>query len=69
MDASLALELGALSDAPALSNAELRLSGINIFNEDPPSVASIPNFGVFGFDPTNASPRGRFLAIELTKAF
>lgn len=69
VDASLAFELSALSDASALSNAELRLSGINILNEDPPSVRSIPEFSLVGFDPTNASPRGRFLAIELTKAF
>lgn len=69
VDASFAIELGALSEAGAFSNAELRLSGINVFNKEPPLVPTTPSFGVFGFDPTNASPRGRFLAIELTKAF
>jgi len=47
----------------------LRLSMINLFNEDPPATPGDPAFNVFGYDPTNASPLGRFIAVELTKRF
>ena len=53
----------------ALDNAVLRLSVRNLFDKDPPSTPSIPSLGIFGFDPTNASPLGRFTALEVTKRF
>ncbi len=50
-------------------NMTVRLSVFNLFNEDPPTTPSSPSFGIFGYDPTNASPLNRFIAVELTKAF
>lgn len=52
-----------------LDNTVLRISVLNLFDDDPPSAPSNPTFGIFGFDPTNASPLGRFIAFELTKRF
>jgi len=52
-----------------LDNTVLRLSVLNAFDEDPPSTIDTPSFAIFGFDPTNASPLNRFIAIEVTKRF
>ncbi|MEO1243751.1 MAG: TonB-dependent receptor [Pseudomonadota bacterium] len=52
-----------------LSNTVLRVSALNLFDEDPPSTPGAPDFEIFGFDPTNASPLNRFVAVELTKRF
>ena len=50
-------------------NIVWRVSILNLFDEDPPATTTVPSLGIFGFDPTNATPLGRFVAIELTKAF
>ncbi len=47
----------------------LRLSASNLFDKDPPRTTTNPGFGIYGFDPANASPRNRFIAVELTKRF
>jgi len=41
----------------------------NLFDRDPPSTPSRGTFLISGFDPTNASPLGRFVALELRKRF
>lgn len=55
-----------------LSRAWLGLSVRNLFDEEPPFVASSTIDGVglrasIGFDPANADPVGRFVAIELRR--
>lgn len=50
-----------------LNGTVFRLSVANLFDEDPPQAPIIPNLRVDGYDPTNASPLGRFIAFEITK--
>lgn len=57
------------SSSPVLAGLSLHLSAINIFDQDPPSTPPFAGNLLTGFDPTNASPLGRFLAVEIRKAF
>ncbi len=50
------------------SGLSLALSATNLLDRDPPSVVSNA-FNAFGYDPANASALGRFLAVELKKAW
>ena len=50
-------------------NTALRFSVLNLFDEDPPLTPDNSDFIIRGYDPTNASPIGRFVAFELTKEF
>lgn len=52
-----------------LNNTVFMLSVRNLFDKNPPPAPSFPVFSIFGFDPTNASPLNRFVAVELTKRF
>ena len=56
-------------DDSLLNNTTFRFSALNIFDENPPVVTSDPNFFVFGYDPTNASPLNRFVSLEIVKEF
>lgn len=47
----------------------LRLVVQNLFDQDPPEALSLPDIGFLGYDPTNASPIGRFMSFELSKRF
>ena len=69
VDISLAYDTQDHFDTSLLSNTVLRLSVRNLFDENPPSAPSFPSLEIFGFDPTNASPLNRFIAVELTKRF
>lgn len=55
--------------AGALSNTSIRLSAINAFDKDPPATRVRAVVGLFdlGFDPANASPLGRLIALDVTK--
>jgi hypothetical protein len=45
------------------------LSALNALNEEPPLVrAPIASFDI-GYDPTNASPVGRFLSLGVTASW
>ena len=65
-DLTVGLDLGALGGGDWLEGLRASASAVNIFDEDPP-FANNPNGA--GFDPNNANPRGRFISIELTKAW
>ncbi len=52
------------SNASFLSDIRLALTTQNLFDEDPPFVDTI---GGVGYDATNASPLGRFFALQVTK--
>ncbi|MCG8596622.1 MAG: TonB-dependent receptor [Kiloniellales bacterium] len=49
-----------------LNGISVSLSIFNLFDEDPPFVN---NRNGVGFDPVNASPQGRLLALQVTKAW
>lgn len=49
------------------SGITLSLSAQNVFDKDPPATAILVPERDMGFDPTNASPLGRFIAVEITK--
>jgi len=49
------------------SKLEVSVNAQNIFNRRPPSVPGLGTFGSLGFDPTNASPLGRLVALEIVK--
>ncbi len=59
-DASISLTLS------APGRPEISLSIANLFDEDPPFVN---NAAGFGYDSSNADPRGRFVALELSTRF
>jgi iron complex outermembrane receptor protein len=68
IDANLSYSFG--NRQGPLSGVKIALSATNFFDSDPPGVRII-NPGGFdmGFDPTNASPLGRLMAIEITKTW
>ena len=68
VDLSVRYDLGAGSQSRVLNGLELALSAQNVFDEDPPSVPIVATVQA-SYDSTNASPLGRFLAIELRKTW
>ncbi len=52
-----------------LDNTTIRMFVRNLFDEGPPSTPSAPTLTIFGYDPTNASPINRLVAIQLSKRF
>ena len=69
VDLSLSYNSGNKTNGGVLNDATFRLAMSNLFDENPPSVPSNPQFFIFGYDPANANPRNRFIAFEVTKAF
>ncbi|MDB5583960.1 MAG: TonB-dependent receptor [Bradyrhizobium sp.] len=65
LDANLSYTLSK-SGGP-LSGLVISLSGQNIFNTSPPRVAVMDPNSDLGFDPTNAQPIGRSVALQLVK--
>ncbi len=64
VDLSVGYDTG---DSRLLSNTRFALSVQNVLDEDPPLLGTDPLGGRFGYDPTNASPLGRFVALQVTK--
>ena len=53
-----------------LDNVRLALSIQNVFDEDPPFVQGAPPpFFSVGYDAANATPLGRFVAVQVSKAW
>jgi outer membrane receptor protein involved in Fe transport len=52
-----------------LRNTTLSLSASNLFDQAPPKTTTFGSFRLSSYDPTNADPVGRFIAIELRKSF
>ncbi|HKU14059.1 MAG TPA: TonB-dependent receptor [Steroidobacteraceae bacterium] len=66
LDLSARLDFGAWLAAPAANGLTLQLSAQNILDEDPPFVdLGLPQS--VRYDSANASPLGRFLALQLRK--
>ena len=49
------------------SGLTLALNVQNVADADPPSFEAPNELGFLGYDPTNASPRGRFISAVVTK--
>lgn len=70
VDATLRWRVGeTFARASVLDRTTLTFSVRNLFDRDPPETVGAPGSGILGFDATNASPIGRFMAVELTKGF
>lgn len=52
-----------------LSGVTIATSVQNLFDRDPPQTAVLERLRDLGFDPANASPLGRLVAIEVTKVW
>lgn len=52
-----------------LDETVLSLSALNLFDRAPPRTPSRGSSQISGYDPANASPLGRFIAIELRSQF
>ena len=69
VDLAVAYNAGDTNRGNIIDNTTFILSVSNLFDENPPSVPSNPLFFVFGYDPTNANPRNRFISFAVTKSF
>lgn len=69
LDARLAYDAGRRFGTGLLSGVTVAASAQNLFNRDPPRTVLVNDFSDMGFDPANASPLGRLIAIELQKRF
>ncbi|HYC37295.1 MAG TPA: TonB-dependent receptor [Usitatibacter sp.] len=69
VDARIAYDFGKGARRGFLSGLTVALSAQNLFDKDPPITRVINNDRDIGYDPTNANPLGRMLALELTKTW
>ena len=69
VDISLTFDTEEKFGNAVFDNTLLRLSITNLFDKNPPAAMDEPTLGIFGFDPTNASPLNRFISFGLTKRF
>ena len=69
VDLNLAYDFADRFGDGILKNTQLRVSLNNLFDENPPSTPDAAVFGLFGYDPTNASPFNRFVSLEVIKEF
>ncbi|KCZ64685.1 TonB-dependent receptor [Hyphomonas atlantica] len=68
--ADLSLSKGvSFGEAAWLRAAQISLSVTNLFDEAPPKTPSDGVYSLAGYDPTNASPLNRFVAIEIRSSF
>lgn len=69
-DVTLSFDTQERFNSRFLNNVRLALSVQNIFDEDPPTIqATAPGFNSIGYDPANAAPLNRFVAVQITKAW
>lgn len=69
VDARVAYAFGPRNASGALSGLTVSISAQNLLDEDPPRTAVLTQFTDLGFDPTNANPLGRFVAVEIQKVW
>jgi len=68
-DLSASYDLGRQFAGGMLGESQLRFSVQNVFDTDPPSTITAQTFSVYGYDPTNASPLGRYVSVEWSTRF
>jgi hypothetical protein len=71
VDATLALDLAQTLGA-AFAGTTLRLSALNVFDQDPPELRGLTSVnnrftGDLGYDVVNATARGRYLSVSLNR--
>lgn len=66
-DVQLSYVAGDAPAAGAFANLSVLLSVINVTDEPPPYVVTLPIFADVGYDPANASPLGRFVSLQIRK--
>ena len=66
VDARVAYDFGRTGP---LAGVTIALTAQNLFDRDPPRTAIVLSDRDMGFDPTNANPLGRLVAIELVKTW
>jgi outer membrane receptor protein involved in Fe transport len=69
VDARLAYDFSVPGRDGLRSGLSISLSAQNLFDQDPPQLALLSPGLEVGFDPTNANPMGRLLAIEINKVW
>lgn len=69
VDLSVNYDLSGLLEQRFLNGTNVRVSVQNLFDQDPPFVNLDGGQGQFAFDPTQASPLGRFVAFEIRKVW
>ena len=69
VDARVAYDFSARFSSGFLSGFSVALSAQNLADEDPPRTAISSSGFDAGFDPTNASPIGRLIALEFSKTW
>jgi outer membrane receptor protein involved in Fe transport len=52
-----------------LKGTSIGLSALNLFDKAPPPTPPQTSFAIAGYDPANANPLGRFIAVDLRKSF
>lgn len=52
-----------------LTGTTLGLSVLNLFDQAPPRAPAAGQFRITGYDPANASPLGRYVALEIRRTF
>ncbi len=67
VDMSLSYDFG--DGAGVLRDVRAGVSVLNLFNKMPPRTPVFGSFNLPGYDPTNASPLGRFIAVDIRKSF
>lgn len=67
LDASFSYDFGQLTGV--LRNVRAGVSVLNLLNTMPPRTPVFGSYNLPGYDPTNASPLGRFVAIDIHKSF
>ncbi len=68
IDARVALSLADAIRSSAAKGLSVSISVQNLLDRDPPGVA-VNAFTSLGYDPTNANPLDRFVALELKKVW
>lgn len=68
-DARVAYDFGDTSGEGFGNGLVIALSALNLLDRDPPRTAIVSAIGDLGFDPVNASPLGRMVALEISKKF
>jgi outer membrane receptor protein involved in Fe transport len=68
VDLNLSYNFADRAQSSILSDLRLSLSAQNVLDRAPPRVGTLNSVGYsLGYDPSNASPLGRFIAFGLTK--
>ncbi len=70
IDTTVSFDTRADFDASFLRNMRFQFSVRNLFDEDPPlTPPDLLGFGIPSYDPTNATPIGRFVSLDVRKTF